>query len=560
MAADYTKFRTPFFEITVGDAAWKRKVKLPHHILRLVDKVEITESMVTSDYSTPSSVTVVFNEGSREPASPDYKLGTSGLYQVPSDKDQVDMDLAGSLTNRSGIITDLRFSGSGGVTFLTEKEKKSGKVDNTVQKNVEKRDTTRDYKYEPRAPKFLFQERNKIKVTWGYLEDPSTVRSVMMIIQVVTTEFPQEGMPTTTITGLSFISIADQLATKNAKVFGQRKKTSVAGDSLIDFQDLKTDVVIRQIAKDSGMTAIISTNLPNETADDGHQKMWLAGESFHQFMKKMADLSGCYYEILPDSNTGKETIIFIKYGDFEKRVVISDKELLQWKGPGSILKSVNITADFGGMMGSSQKGLDEKGEEGSVSDKVPRVVLAQHTTPDGKKEQAMATDPIGDNPNPSAVGLSENVANGGTVGTVDNAPDTSEKNRKDKAEVKSVQNAKMITIDFNTIGYTRLIPGVMEVTGIGVRYSGKYRVISVTHTIDSNGYSCHCSGTTQMLSAGGVTIPPGANQADKDDLKSRRVLNKDGSSSTFGDDQDTSSAATFNKYLDHKYKQVRDKE
>jgi hypothetical protein len=536
MAADYRQFKTPFYEITVGDPFWKRTVKLPHHIMRLVEKVEIVETMVLNDSAVPSSVTVVFNEGSREPASPDYKLGTAGLYQVPIEGNKVDMDVAGSLTNRSGIITDLRFSGAHGITFLTEKEKKTGKIDTAEQKNVENKDTTRSYKYEDKAPLFLFQERNRIKVTWGYLEDPSTVRSVMMHIQVVTTEFPQEGMPRTTVTGLSFSSIADQMTTKKAKVFGKRKLTSKAGDSLIEFEDLKTDELIRQIAKDAGMAAIISKNLLNEIADKDKQKMWLAGESFHQFMKKMADNSGCYYEIKTDPSTGKEIIFFIKYADFEKRVVISDKELLQWKGPGSILKSVNVNADFGGMLGNKQAGLDEKGEEGSVDSKNNRRILRQFNTPDGKQEQAMATDPIGNNANPTAKAISEKIANDGTTGTVDNTPTISIKNREDKSEARANKDAKMIQIDFSTIGYTRLIPGVMEITGIGVRYSGKYRIISVTHTIDSSGYACKCSGNSQMLAAGGVVIPSGAPKGE-DPSVPRRIINTPDTSSTHGDDQ-----------------------
>jgi hypothetical protein len=553
LATDYRKFKTPFYEITVGDPSWKRKVKLPHHILRLVDKIEINENMILNADAQPTSMSITFIEGSREPASPDYKLGTSGLYQIPLEGDNVDMDIAGSLTNRSGIITDLRFSGSGGITFLTEYEKKTGKVDNRQQKNVEDKNTTRKYKSEPKAPLFLFQERNKIRVTWGYVEDPTTVRSIMMDIRVITTDFPQEGMPTTTVTGFSFSSTADQIATKKAKVFGTKKVTSKDGDSLIVFEDLKTDDLIKKIAKDAGMAAIVSSNLPNDIADKDKQKMWLAGESFHQFMKKMADLSGCYYEILADPNTGKENILFIKYADFERKVVISDPELLHWKGPGSILKNITVTADFGGMQGNQQAGLDEKGEEGSVDDQTQIELLRRHKTSEGTDEQAMSTDPKGVNPNPTAVAISETVANGGTTGVVENTPNTSEKSRQDKAAVGALKNAKMITIDFNTIGYTRLIPGVMEIRGIGVRYSGKYRVISVTHTIDSNGYVCKCSGNSQMLAAGGVVIPPAAPQGEEDEQVKVQLLNtqEDPNASNFGSEN-----SPEQKYWDLKMKQL----
>jgi hypothetical protein len=76
----------------------------------------------------------------------------------------------------------------------------------------------------------------------------------------------------------------------------------------------------------------------------------------------------------------------------------------------------------------------------------------------------------------------------------------------------------------------------MEITGIGVRYSGKYRIISVTHTLDSNGYNSKCSGNSQMLAAGGVVIPSGAPKGQNDDV-ARRVLNTPSTSSTLGDDQ-----------------------
>jgi hypothetical protein len=550
MAADYRKFKTPFYEITVGDPSWKRTAKLPHHILRLVEKVEIIENMMVDDHTTPSSISITFVEGSREPASPDYRAGTSGLYQVPNEGEKVDLDIAGSLTNRSGLITDLRFSGAHGITFLTDKEKKEGKVDNTIQKNVVNNDTTRKYKYEDKAPLFLFQERNKIKVTWGYLEDRSSVRSVMMIIQVVNTEFPQEGMPRTTITGLSFTSLADQTATKKAVVFGERKITSKANDSIIDFKDVKTDALIKKIAKDAGMAAIVSTNLPYDVID-GHQKMWLAGESFHQFMKKLAANSGCYYEILLDPTSGKETIIFIKYADFEKNVIVSDKELLHWKGPGSILKSITVNADFGGMLGTSNKTIDENGNEKSVDDGVGREVLTQYNTSVNKKEQAVPTDPTGNNANPAAKGISEKVANGGTTGIVDNSPATSQANIEDRSKVLTAKNAKMIHIDFNTIGYTKLIPGVMEIAGIGIRYSGKYRVISVTHSIDSSGYSCRCSGMSQMVASGGVALPTGTQSGD--DFVAIRVLNVEKTSSTFGDDQ----TKVMDEYKDNKFKQSK---
>jgi hypothetical protein len=553
MAADYRKFKTPFYEIEVGDSDWKRIVKLPHHIMRLVEKVEINENLMLNSDETPTSMSITFIEGSREPASQDYNLGTSGLYQVPLEGNDTDADISGSMTNRAGLITDLRFSGSGGITWLTEEEKKTGKVDNKQQKNVDGKNTTREYKTEPRPPTFLFQERNRIRVTWGYVEDPPTVRSIMMDIRVVTTEFPQEGMPKTVITGFSFPSIGNQMATRRGKPFATKRITSKAGDSMIEFEDLKTDVLIKRIAEQGNMAAIVSENVFNETTDKDKQKMWLAGESFHEFMKRMADNSGCYYEILSDQNTGKQIIIFIKYTDFEKNLVVKDKELLNWKGPGSILKSVNVTADFGGMQGSRQSGFDEEGKETSATDEVPVELLVKD-----ENQKAIATSPIQDNPNPTAVAIAENIANEGITGTVNIDPGVSVINKNQKAGLEAKKNAKLIAIDFNTIGYTRLIPGVMEITGIGVRYSGRYRILNVTHILDSSGYTCKCTGDSEMIASGGVTIPSGAESAAQNQsvytnlLDPKNTPKKD--RSKFGDQKEVLNA--HGQYVRHKYKQI----
>lgn len=526
MAADYRKFKTPFYEIEIGDPSWKRKVKLPHHILRLVSKIEITESMMVDEFQSPSQMNITFVEGSREPASPDYKLGTSGLYQISNDGNGVDMDIAGSLTNRPGVITDLRFSGSSGVTFLTEQEKKTGKVDNKVQKNVEGKNTTRKYKTEASAPLFLFQQRNKVKVTWGYLESPELNRSIILSIMAIQTDFPESGMPTTVVTCTSTVDMANQITPKNGIPMGTREHINNDGDSIIVFNDLETDAVIRDICKKAGMAHIVSKNLPNSKADKDKQKMWIAGQSFHEFMMKLAQQSGAYYEILPNPETGIDTILFIKKQDFEKRVILKDKELLHWKGPGSILKSVNVGADFAGLMGNAQKGVDEAGEPQSDDKMVSERLLTQHKSSEtGKDPGVIDADPVNsNNPNPAMQGLHENVLGGESAAVVENSPKKSKSNLEDSSDVGADSKARLVQISFHTVGYPKLMPGVMEITGIGVRYSGKYKIISVTHTIDANGYVSSCTGNSQFLSAGGVKVPEAQKGVDNDPLVEERLL------------------------------------
>ena len=501
----YDNFKTPFYEIEIGDSTGKRLVKLPHHIMRLVSKVEIFESFQSEEHQGFTTINIVFTEGSREPASPDASLGTKGLYQIPISGDKVDMDIAGSLTNRTGVLSDLRFSGHHGITFLTESEKKNGVIDNTVQKNVVGKKTTRAYKKETKAPIFVFQERNQVKVTWGYLEDPTTVRSCRGYIIMVQSTFPDTSQPSLTITCQDTSAFLDQIAPTKGIPFGQRITTG-AGNSLVIFKDLPTDTVIRNIADKAGMAVIISTNLPAPVIDKDKQKMWIAGESFNQFMVRLAEMHNCYYKVVPDPKTGKDTLVFIKKTDFEGRILFKDTNLLNYRAPGSILKSVDIKVDFGGIVGNSQKSVDQDGKPIEDSSMVVQQFSNHQGVDTNKREELINANPTGNNPIPAAKGLVDNILDGEFTGTVDNSPRQDKSVNQDAADIKSGASTRLIQIDFTTIGYGKITPGVVEIRGVGVRYSGKYRLMTVTHTLDSGGYITKCTGTSQWLQSGGTKV------------------------------------------------------
>lgn len=525
MAADYTKFKTPFFEIEVGDPSWSRTVKLPHHILRLVSKVEITETMMVDDSLQPSSITITFIEGSREPASPDYKMGTSGLYQIPSDGDSIDMDIAGSLTNRSGIITDLRFSGNHGITFLTEQEKKTGRVDNRIQKNVQGKNVTRKHKDEKSSPMFLFQQRNLVKVTWGYLEDPKTIRSKTLSIVNIATNFPESGMPTTTVTCSSSFMLMNQIASKDGLSFQKTKTVKKDGHDVEIHEDIPLKDVLEDISKKAGMKAIISDDLINPTIDKHAVKSIPAGETVAQFIARMARASGCFYEIKPDPKTGKDVLYFISKKDMHTRSIILDNELLNWKGPGSILKSVNVAVDFAGLIGSQLKGMTPDGQVQSEDIMVSERVFVNAKSPEtNKKQEVIPADPTTNNAHKTTENVKNNVFGGNATGTVEYHPAQSTEKIQNNAHVKSDEQLRLVQINFSTIGYTKLMPGVMQLSGIGVRYSGKYRVISVTHIIDGSGYITNCQGTSSFLGAGGVKVTDIKSQKEQEEMVPERVF------------------------------------
>lgn len=467
MAVDYTKFKTPYYNIEVGDPSWKNVVKLPEWLFRRITKVEIQEAFHTPDNPGTTQLTISFTEG---------------------------------FDNDPGIITDLVFDGKQGITSLSEDGKKKENL----------------------SPKFLFQERNLVKVTWGYLEDRESSRSYMAQIFQATTTFSDSTSTSTTITCLPWTWIGDQLSTKNGRQFGTKTVTSKAGDSLVAFEDLKTDALVRKLADDLDMTTIVSKNLLSATVDKHKIKMWVSGQSFHQFMTRLADTSGCVYGIEYNPKTGKNVIIFITKQDFEKRVVIPDVNLLWWKQPGSILKSINLNCNFGGLTDNSQKSVNEKGEEITNKKTSQQHIVQFRNTINGKKQEVIDTDPTNVNPSRPAINLGK-VANGGTIaGKSEINPAQNKEDQDDKANIKKAFTPAIVTLDFTTVGFTGLTPGITQISGIGLRYSGKYRIMTVTHTIDSNGYTTKCSAMSQVITGGGITptnITQGQETEQKVDVK-----------------------------------------
>ncbi len=501
MGADYRKFKTPFYEISISDATGKRFVNLPHHILRLVDKIEITETFIGAECT---AFTLDFIEGSREPASPDASLGTDGLYKIGVSGQNSDMAIAGSITNRSGSITDLRFSGTAGITWLTETERKNGAIDRRPQENINGDIVTRSFKNEPSRPQFLFQANNIIKVTWGYKEDIHSQRTIAGYITTLTSTFPDSGPTKTTVTCQDTKAAFDQIVPTKGIPFGTVVTTG-KGNSIVTFKDEKTDKVLRSICDKLGMAAIISENLPGDVVDKDKQKLWIAGESFHQFMTRLARIHNSYYTLYFDPKTKKDTLAFIKKADFESVLVITDRELTTYKGPGSILKSVEIRAAFALPSGNGQMGINNNGKvQGAI---IGKTSLPQFLNSSGKLEQVTSDNPAnGINPIPSVAALEKNLANGSTTGTLDLNPSTSKDRQTSLAENETNDNSKNISLEFVSLGYPKYHPGVIEFRNLGVRYSGKYRLVSVTHTIDSSGYVTKGSAMSMAIATGGVQL------------------------------------------------------
>jgi hypothetical protein len=93
----YSKLRTPKFEVEIAYKATDDFVALPPQLLRLIEKIEITETL--GDLCENNCVaTLVFREGSREPYVHEGNLETDNIYGV----DHI-------FSNTTGMLSDLVF-------------------------------------------------------------------------------------------------------------------------------------------------------------------------------------------------------------------------------------------------------------------------------------------------------------------------------------------------------------------------------------------------------------------------------------------------------------------
>jgi hypothetical protein len=518
MTKDYRKFKTTFFELVISDPEGKSKVKLPHHILRLVEKLEFKEVWDNKNSST-DMLTVSFLEGSREPASPNEELGTKGLYNIPNEGPGADMNIAGSVTNRVGLINDLRFSGSAGITFLSPGEKRTGRIRKAPVKNVNGDTVSRLHKQENAKPVFLFQENNLIELTWGYKEDPDTVRTVTYRMLTFKVNYPKTGQIRTTIMAFDAGAMLDKLSPSETSIdFGEIIRTvggagDIGGEEVAFDENVTTTEMVENLCAQAGIACLVSPVL--DLANAGSRKVWFVGQSFEQFMRELAKKHNSVYKVKIDPTTGKETLIFLTKHDLKKHTIAPlNEEYFIYKSAGSIILDLNVMADFKNYAASTVKTMTEEKKKntqinqvsvGQFENKDPNSASATNLNNQYGAGVLLQKNTLGES-NPST-GQSESRGDEDPASQAALAQNTTDK-----------LDERKVVLSLTTLGFTGLSAGSINVQGIGLRYSGVYQVRAVTHLINNRGYTCKVIADTLSVPSGG-TFTPKPKKDDEDEAQ-----------------------------------------
>lgn len=504
MATGYEKFKTPFYEIFVAPASSNDYIPLPEQVRRLIKKVEIMETRETCSYN--QQVTIVITEGSREPFSLLDESVPTEVYSLG--------EAGGALTNKSGLVTDLRYIEDGvGITAVSKGAAAAAlnalaslaaSGENAVGPPDEA--TLVQSKQPKTKPQYLFQEFNKLKIRWGYLEDPTTVRTIKTIIYITACEFPEGGQPETTLTCLGSGAVLNQIASPKAINFAKKTPSGIdpkTGNLLVTFEGMNVKEVVEYIGEQIGIVTFVDDNLNLMPIDKGKFRVIPAGKNIDRYLTELAQETNSHYIPMLHPATDEFVIFFIS----QKEMEASLGEYLVYKGPGSILKSVNIKADFSGFFGSYVSAYNSSGQKNSA-------------TADIGDNQLVLFDDSGKADNNPASGNSFEVANqaavifgnGAQTSTAEIHPSAVNKSHSDQYSLNNAKclSNRIVSMELITLGYTRLAPPkTLKITNIGERYSGVYNLLSVTHTLDENGYHCKCMATSYSIRGGGV-VPANA--------------------------------------------------
>lgn len=478
-----------YYDISISTPDGKKSAKLTDTLLKLCDKVDITETVASEEGDGASSLTLSFVE----------------VDSLPDDLDKTPAEGIpgrGYITNRTGALIDLRFDTEKGFTYVTPQELSSG----LTQSSRTKGNITEDVK-------FMFSCNNQIEITWGNLE-PRTSKTRQfkigtvsyaagtggntLTLQCFTLQKDlarirvDEGVPWVNKQGtpLSLKQCVESIA----YVFGARlifDDSEVKHGDMINYRTPANYVLDRtQVGGDT----LVST--------DGTPLYLLRSQSIDFWLKDIAAQTNSVYEIYQDpilgsTDANQQGIPVIKFTAKSirfKKVV----RTLTYRDPKGIMLDFQFNTISGEISKeSSASAVDETGKSES---EYLTVALTDGTDNQANSKPKQTFDGI-----PYVYqDRADKTLQRSLVGSSVTTPSTTKSAVTAETNKKTQSNSFMGFITVKTIGFPDFQPDVMNIQGVGVRASGNYRFFQVQHSLSSAGYTCTMQGKTQESIEQGV--------------------------------------------------------
>ncbi len=227
-------------------------------------------------------------------------------------------------------------------------------------------------------------------------------------------------------------------------------------------------------------------------------------------MTNLAKISSYNFFIGHDYLTDSPIIFFISDEDY---VGYSNFDMT-WKAPNSLLMSYTVRSDFSQYQNGAASAIDPSDPSQIQSyTQDESTVSISVKGPDDTTKNRIAT-PTGTSISSALVGTY-----GATSGTSVYTPSFEPNATKTALDPIVRKNEYATLINGTMIGHPYMCPCVVNIQNIGLRYSGRYRLLTVKHLIDANGYKIEFTGMTNVIGDGlfNSNKPSGQPELSKDD-------------------------------------------
>lgn len=492
--------KTPFYKVSISDSSGTSFVDLPYFVHRLVEKIEIKE-MLGTGWCIPAQFSIYFIEGSREPYPTNQQINTSVGYPI-------DNDGSGSLTNNTGMLADLRYiktSGGNSITsippsatgLIVDNLSAAAEAGSSIAANLEQASSkspkfiSMDSSVTKKHPvQYLFENRNRVRIEWGYIEDLSNRRGVQGHVAGIELEFPENDQPKLKVNIVEPSLHLDQVAgIFGTSFFNKTVEGSTAfGAPIETYKNISVKKLIEEFCSKAKMAPPMVSDIYDTIQLDKYAHHIIPmGMSPNQFFGELSKKYDAYYKVFVDSATNQDTIAFLNKQEYNAKSLNDDIALLTYRSPGSIIKSIQLKAEYVKLPGHAKSGVTEDGKLTAVASK---TAIGLSTV--SKGANLVDSDPTGNNPVGAAKGSIAALNTPFTVGTGEYSSEMNDINtvKHQVASKNHCQTNGNIALNLTSIGYSKLRPGPWRISGLGERFSMVYYFYEVTHVIDSSGYTC----------------------------------------------------------------------
>jgi hypothetical protein len=479
--------KQPFYRVRISDPTLKRTTSLTPELERLITSVKITQA-IESTVQGPSMLTMELREHVFLPEN-SAKLGQAvGWGQVP---------------NRPANLLDLRFDSEQGYTFVSTEE---------LRNNYTSPSRTKSGKSEPII--FLFQTNNYIEIEWGYLE-PFISKKVLFRIASVQAKGSSGGEGNITVQATSDYTQLKRTVLSNGVSFTEPDGTATSLKRLLfkltqilpNSTDLifNTEPVLRLPPQELNKNSLLQSGVDTALHDPKVPEVILANQSVEDFLSQLARKYSCVWEFGTNATTFKQELRFssipIRYNQIEFDFTFSSYN--------NIVLSYSVNDVSGSVNPAASANSLDNSSNAYISTQVATKNSSQKSTSEAQgTDVKTGTDSI--NMSVAKPMVDEDISKAEKVlGTKVVGSSTTHPGNRDAVEAQASstnqRNYYPITISVSTIGYPLFQPALVKMNNIGVRFSATYQMFTVTHNLNSRGYTCDWAGKTKDVSEGGVT-------------------------------------------------------